>query len=633
MSKKARNANRLSKKQFNEKVHVLRDIDESLRHVESTQLEMGRRIIDNISATESIDEIIRTERAKSGIENEWTASDVIDHLLSPVNVHDLDSPQYGNSYFDIWPQDQMHDRQALIFRDTPEEHFHLTKRMVIDLSTVARAKGYRCYVGRETIGRLDSTRDNFIIGAFRCASTGTSNHGIYVRLCVALELDNRDRAKALLDMSPATWDAFITDNDVLHDTDLSFHFNNQGAIGRVQMSDMPHWAGARAFEKVWRSAMHYSEIAYDAVDYNRDPIDAWGPDKSRSMSRGLTIYGLKTIRSLMNTTEVLMDPDQVMALPDFDSWDDLMFQARETRLPFESIFLDMEGPASGRVIHPMPQPFDTAEDQVDIPHDLYLSGALVQTVKGALAISPYGMVADKPSERFISSRELYIPMGMVIVSEMAIETRGLMIAGIVGEAGLSADTVMCDPYLVNESLPKPSGLTFYTLQDADRKVCTNQDSPPTPDYVVGPRTRFFTTQARGLLEATRVILRALWLLEMSNVEIVDAPVTRQMRRSAQRQQGQIAMTVHIASNRKQYLPRDADTETGEERHVEYSHRFRVRGHPAHFPLGTRMADSRPDMVRPCARCGKCRRIYVPPYIKGPEEKPLILKSLKKDPLP
>ena len=133
---------------------------------------------------------------------------------------------------------------------------------------------------------------------------------------------------------------------------------------------------------------------------------------------------------------------------------------------------------------------------------------------------------------------------------------------------------------------------------------------------------------------TAKALAALSIVEAEEVVLVDAPEEKRDIKRAKKRGWPIAQKVVIRPATRR---RDGEraVPSGEEAH--YSHRFWVRGHHKHFPLGTRVATARPDLVRPCPRkdpatnCGFCRRVWTPPFIKGPEDKPLVLKTLVRHP--
>lgn len=123
-------------------------------------------------------------------------------------------------------------------------------------------------------------------------------------------------------------------------------------------------------------------------------------------------------------------------------------------------------------------------------------------------------------------------------------------------------------------------------------------------------------------QVERAVAVLQWL-ESVNVEIVDAPLTRQVRRNAQRKGSQIAQMVQVKLPRSY---RAGVTRPGANA-IEFDHRFEVRGHYKFFPEATRLAKADPDKLSWVPeREGYFRRIWCPPFVKGPIDKPLIPKT-------
>ena len=103
-------------------------------------------------------------------------------------------------------------------------------------------------------------------------------------------------------------------------------------------------------------------------------------------------------------------------------------------------------------------------------------------------------------------------------------------------------------------------------------------------------------------------------------------MSRQVRRQAERSGTEIASVIAIRAPTKQ--EKDERAETGSR---DYSHRFEVRSNFAHYPEGTWLfAHSNPEQIKPCPRCGRCRRIWRSAHIKGPTDKPLVVKVRQTD---
>jgi hypothetical protein len=125
--------------------------------------------------------------------------------------------------------------------------------------------------------------------------------------------------------------------------------------------------------------------------------------------------------------------------------------------------------------------------------------------------------------------------------------------------------------------------------------------------------------------AVRMALKALYLLDSANVEISEAPLSRQARRQADRKGTNIAWIIRVRP------PQSAERESDEQGKRSFSHRFEVRGNFAHYKEGGWLYEhSDPEDIRPCPRCGRCRRVWRQPHIKGPVDKPLAIRVRRVD---
>ena len=135
--------------------------------------------------------------------------------------------------------------------------------------------------------------------------------------------------------------------------------------------------------------------------------------------------------------------------------------------------------------------------------------------------------------------------------------------------------------------------------------------------------RMFAAAMTGT--AMRQALKVVYLLDSMNVELTPATVSRQVRRQAQRQGTQIAWTVHVRQAVGAKVGQEDSGSRG------FSHRFEVRGNFAHHPAGSWLyRHSARDEIHPCPRCGVCRRVWRPPHIKGPADRPLAIKIRRVD---
>ncbi len=115
---------------------------------------------------------------------------------------------------------------------------------------------------------------------------------------------------------------------------------------------------------------------------------------------------------------------------------------------------------------------------------------------------------------------------------------------------------------------------------------------------------------RRLLAALFTILDSKKIIEPNSYYYVD----RATRRRNSKKQIKAPSNIRLVTL-KQSVVENAEVEnveTENKNHIEYSHRFMVRMHP---------------VLQPCGAGGKDRKLIVRgPYIKGPEDKPLIIKE-------
>lgn len=110
---------------------------------------------------------------------------------------------------------------------------------------------------------------------------------------------------------------------------------------------------------------------------------------------------------------------------------------------------------------------------------------------------------------------------------------------------------------------------------------------------------------------------ALRLLEAVNVDLQPAELARPVRRRAAREGADIPLEVVIRTSR-----RDSDVPSHS---VDWQHRWTVRGHWKHFHKGP-IFNANPRRRVVDAEGNECVRVWCPPFVKGPDDKPLVLKS-------
>lgn len=366
-------------------------------------------------------------------------------------------------------------------------------------------------------------------------------------------------------------------------------------------------------------------------------------EQARAMAAGATIRpgafdthprALMAITETAQLTEahvLRIDPQQVAVLPAWEADHEVFEYAAEANLPFEPLYLDFEEVGG---IPPFAAPWRIGS--------LTISGALLWRQDGCLIVAPVGWPPDEALDikQMGGGWNRYTTPGWFVFGKRAAESDVDDFSNVHG----------------GEDVNKVIGLKLLTLAGRDdlggRAIClTSLGCVPSaedlPGYAILPFTweelrplrdgmsdlpserlaETVMTWGSLVFQLAAKALAALSITEAEEVVIADAALERRDRKRAEKRKWKIAQQVFIRPIRR-YADRPAPS--GEE--ARYTHQFWVRATVAHYPVGTRMADARPDLVTPCNRspessCGVCRKVKHPAYIKGPEGAPLVLKTL------
>lgn len=549
------------------------------------------------------------------------------------------------AYIELWPDDESYEDAVEMFVGLPG--LKISYVGLASLSGQLESCDFKCGIEPGTLRTyVEPKAMHRIVAAWRVHS----NDRTVVRAGLMIE-DRRGRAKpALHDMLPETWEALRGEGPVIptgaHIStggDDRVGFTTMPHDGRIREDDRPVWAGARAFDRVWERCHLWAAFGNRSIDTGEDPLallaeDGWEPS-IRYAGEGLIGYGLSGVAALRKATEVLVEPDQINAMPEFDSLEEATDYAERLRLPFDSVFLDMEGPARSCVT------IDTGGGSQLVIRGAHVARLVEGDEESPLAVMPYGSIVNGNSN--VDGDHTYNPLGLFLFGA----ERPPQVYGGDRHPGVwGVSSVLDDGYVHRGLIADPNmvktPLTGGKTMEGPRG--TVWDVQINPDYAEPSRCQAHTVisaeleadyerlavAVAGLTGGAMAALKALFLMDMSNVEVIDGraagQVSRQVARQADRKGQTIALAVHVSTSSKRYMQRGGGMEPGAPGSLEYSHRFRVRGHVKHYPVGTRMADADPRKVKPCPRCGNCRRIWTPPFIKGPDDKPLILKSLVLD---
>jgi hypothetical protein len=356
----------------------------------------------------------------------------------------------------------------------------------------------------------------------------------------------------------------------------------------------PQWAGAVSFAPVWD---HSHDLALRI-----GPSD-WVPP------RVMMAYGL--VQTMERAHVLRIDPEQMAVLPEWESSQDVFDYAAEVTLPFDPLYLDFDRPGG---IAPSVGRWDTASE-------LLLSGACVFNRNGVLTVAPIGW-PSKPTKmedkRYLWNK--YESPGWMLFGKRAKNQQGEPVnsgpiviqpdfSEIKGEACvISADLIL------DEEKDWPG----YAVIPLSREGL--HESMAEEGYSNEQVVDYLGDWGDMLWKLATKVLAALSITEAMEVEYVDAPMERRDYKRAVKRGWPITQQVVLRSHSTRY--RERNEPSGNE--ANYSHRFWRRANVAHYPIGTRMADARPDLVTPCKRqaassCGFCRKVKRPATIVGPKD--------------
>ena len=348
-----------------------------------------------------------------------------------------------------------------------------------------------------------------------------------------------------------------------------------------------HWEGSRNFAPVAGLA---------------EAIVAPGsrPSTDEELLVGETMIGL-----LDRARPIVCPPEQLNAVPDevFEDLGQALEYAAQARLPFETVFFDFTD-SFGRA--PTVDLHLLAEDQASLGFE----------VRGVLG-----------GQNAAAEESVFVPI--IGYPAAPPEEIGMVMCDWSGKRGQDAEPGRWTERLEPAGL-RPLELTMFNVAAAMEAL--GEAPRPVAGALMGVargRSRmtaqeidaFQLNMATFSASVVRLALKVLYLLDATNVEVTETPLSRQARRQAERSGTQIAWVVEVKPPSSAH---GADPEEAGKRN--YSHRFEVRGNFAHHREGSWLFEhSSPEEIRPCPRCGRCRRVWRSPHIKGPVDRPLAIK--------
>ena len=378
---------------------------------------------------------------------------------------------------------------------------------------------------------------------------------------------------------------------------------------------MPIHAGARSFEAIWG---RQSKLA-EAVRITGKAVNKRGADREGTFAELMRPQIAWSARGMMAPAflgemrvcrTVAVDLDVAEGLPDWESLEEAWAYAQDAELPFPVTYFDFTTPGGFRpkVILQAKQ----GKEKALTENTLTLRAALCKKEGGFLRIAPFAWFEDAehlPDE--LRERTDYDVPGVVHFGLAPRLGDGEQLEDVThlrlsSEEGLSAPSQLM---LTQPMLGQPGWVDLYS--DLTAGEGADED---------GHDTALMQAEAMIAITAACRVLSVIYALDSTvNIELADAVPSRPERRAVDRalQRGRdalISKTVRIHPTRQT----EARRESGAKR--EYSHAHWRRGHYAHYPLGTRMADrlAERDLTKLVDHPvkGLCRKVYRPPTIVG-----------------
>ena len=543
----------------------------------------------------------------------------IDKLASLVAAHDVEASvetfaEYAERLGPMPDPPDDCSAETILIDELPPA-MSLPAAVVVQLLRGAREQDLPLLIGEEHIALIDRHEEHQLSGFVRVFNGRSVD---FVRCAATIRYRGVERFTAWIDIPTRYFGMIVSGSSFTPKTvsvdgeevTVTLAEQRDELVQRARLSfpyRKPVWAGSFSFSKAWDEA---AEIGKEDLMVVRHPDDSVELTPI-SMAR------METIVMLDQAHVIRVEPEQVQVLPEWDTLEDAWEYASEAGLPFEVLYLDFEGPGGLAPIVTLDVPIYVRDEEkqgwtlyeVDTEQaHIHLRGAVVcRDGNGSLRIYPYGGIYYRDTDL----PDVCVMMGVADFGTARVEPLGGHRVVLVGQGTVYGSEMA---FVSTELLAGHPG-----------HVSLNMESIKARTEVQADTTISF---ADLVLRASLRVLAALSIMETDCVVVDDAPMETRDRKRADKRGWEIAKMVYVRPTRKG--PRSEPT--GAE--ANYSHRFWVSGHYKHYPIGTRLADHRPDLVKPCTRkgdasCGVCRRVWTQPFIKGPENKPLIWKTLVK----
>lgn len=410
---------------------------------------------------------------------------------------------------------------------------------------------------------------------------------------------------------------------------------------RRMHSDRPRWAGAPGFDKAYRIAERYAEvypklrevadIPRAHIDLNRSPEELAGEftlaeaqDQMKRASATLDVLLFQhdmaarryaTIRAAGRALNVEIpdrdsDPDPVV-LPG-NSLNDTDKEAA-SYLPYAKALATLAEGNMALMREATPVVFDPLAVP-DPSTDALIGLGLPFPVVVADFLSTTGM--SLPVQGFHDARDWWV---------------GLVAATIVqsdenGPVDVYPTVTTLNPDRPNDAQvprelmfgcirfgapmpPAPEGLMNVVLDDCEAWIIDDMEEPA-------------TWTALWVRAPALAAISAMRLLDAVNVDLIDVPLARAARRRAERENAKPALMVDVRTTSHS----SGSDPTGNVGTIDWRQRWTVRGHWKHFGEHTAVARRHPSRILDVPGHGRCVKVWCPPHVKGPADKPLVLKT-------
>lgn len=408
---------------------------------------------------------------------------------------------------------------------------------------------------------------------------------------------------------------------------------------RRMQSDRPRWAGAPGFDKSYRIAERYAEVypqIRDALAIPHRHVDtSMSPEElAREFTREDAEEQVKRASAMLTGVEFKYD----------------LLQRQYATIRAAAGLKGVKRPDPDRERDPVMLPGREFQDtDKEVASYLPYAKALAILAEDHLArmreatpvvFDPLA-VPDPSADALIG---LGLPFPVVVADFLSTTGMSLPVQGINGDdwwVGLIAATIVqtdeagpVDVYPTVTTLnpdrpndaqvprelmfgcirfgapmpPAPEGLTHVALDDCEAWVVVDLDPKP--------------WTALWLRAPALAAISAMRLLDAVNVDLIDVPLARAARRRAEREDAKPALMVDV---RTSHTSSGSDP-TGNVGTVDWRQRWTVRGHWKHFGEHTRVARRHPSRILDVPGHGRCVKVWCPPHVKGPADKPLILKT-------